>query len=335
MSIQTSMQFEAGSRPGFDFFEGFMVTALLASLEMAGLLNALESEGIEPDPARQPKTEDAALLEATLRYLAQRGLAVEEAGVFNLTDLGRSVCRDKGYLVWMSGGYAEPLRHLGAFLRGEKRYGIDHTRDGRWVAGGAALLGRQDVVPEAMELLEAVSFDRVLDLGCGNARFLISVCDRFGSSGVGVDISREACEAAAEAIAAAGLEDRIDIVLGDAIDLDSVPRLDATHLVVTFFLLHEISSQSRDALIRFLSDMASRLPAGAHLLTAEVEPAGQRNGATERFTPEFTFVHAMMRQSLLREQDWRDAFAEGGFEIRKVVRPNLPGGLLLLARKAI
>jgi 2-ketoarginine methyltransferase len=319
------------ARPAFDFFEGYMVTSVLASFEIGGFLEVLVSDGLDPRSGRAG--EDAALLEAALRYLARRGLVEETGGVFELTGFGRVVCEDKGYLVWLGGGYSEPLRHLANFLRGEMQYGVDRTRDGRWVAAGAALLGRQDVVPEALELLAEASFARVLDLGCGNARFLISVCDRFDADGVGVDLSPGACDAAAEAIDAANMGERVEVVLGDATDLDSIPHLGQTELVIAFFLLHEISSQSRDTLITYLSDLASRLPAGASLLTAEVEPAGEGSG-TQPFTPEFDFVHAMMKQSLLPEQEWRSAFAESGFEVTNVVRPAMPGGLLLLARKS-
>jgi len=260
-------------------------------------------------------------------------LVTEDDGVFRITSLGREASRDVGYLVWLSGGYGEPLRHLNSFLRGEERYGIDSVRDGHWVADGTAILSRLDVLPYALELLEVPSFQRVVDLGCGNARFLISVCERYGASGVGVDIDPVVCDAAADSIAAAGLSDRIKVVAGDAVDLDAVPELDQTQLIVTFFLLHEISSRSRDTLVEFLRDLGSRLPNGAHLLTGEIGPARERRATSDRFRPEFTFVHALMRQRLLTEDEWRSAFADGGFDVRKVVPMNLPGGFVILAEK--
>lgn len=300
---------------------------------MAGFLEDLEGNGIEPDSIRRG-TEEGALLEASLRYLAQRGLAHEESGIVKLSALGRDVCRDKGYLVWLAGGYGETLRRLDAFLLGEKRYGVDQARDGRWVAGGAALLGSRDVVPQAMRLLEEVAFDRALDLGCGNARFLLSVCKKFGCSGVGVDISPEACDEATKAVERVGLDERVRVLRGDATDLDEIPLVAETQLVVTFFLLHEISSDSRSALVEYLSELASRLPAGARLLVAEVLPPRHQVSTTERFTPEFDFVHAVMRQSLLSEDEWREALQEGGFIVREMVHLDMPGGVLILGQTA-
>ena len=325
-------------RPAFDLFEGFALTMVLASLHVSGLLEPLEHDALDvgpgvPDGSGVPGSTDTELLDATLAYLARRGLGRRRGTSFELTELGRAVCRDKGYLVWICGGYAEPLRHLAAFLRGEERYGIDHVRDGRWVAKGAALLGARDVAPRAMEVLETVSFERALDLGCGDARFLTAVCKSFGCAGVGVDISAKACEEARNTVRRAGLGERVQVIEEDVLAVDAIPLLAETQLVIAFFLLHEISSVSRAALLDFLERLGSRLPTGAYLLAAEAVPPRSVAASGERFTPEFTFIHAMMRQSLLPVEAWRDALADGGFPVEQVVELDMPGGVLILARK--
>jgi phospholipid N-methyltransferase len=129
------------------------------------------------------------------------------------------------------------------------------------------------------------------------------------------------------------MTDRVQIVEGDAFDVDRMPALAETQLIITFFLLHEFSSVSRAALIAFLEKLASRLPAGARLLTAEVVPP-EEGATTQRFTPEFDFVHAMMRQSLMSADAWRAALEEGGWEVEQMLDVPMPGGLLILARTA-
>jgi len=329
-----SVRQEVEARPAFDLVHGFAITNVFASLEMAGVLDDLGEAGVQPGRTHHHDADGDALLEASLRYLTRRGLVEHDGGVYRLSELGREVARDRGYLVWAAGGYGEPLHQLDTFILGRQRYGTDVTRDGRWVAGGAALLGRQDVVPHAMKLLERLSFDRALDLGCGNARFLLAVCQRFGAGGVGIDLSPEACEEAVKAVQAAGLTDRVRIVEGDAFDVDRMPSLAETQLVITFFLLHEISSVSRAALVGFLSKLSARLPAGAHLLTAEVVPPEGDGATSQRFTPEFDYVHAMMRQSLMSAGQWREALREGGFEVQEMLDVDMPGGLLVLGRTA-
>ncbi|MGI5226416.1 SAM-dependent methyltransferase [Actinoallomurus sp. CA-142502] len=309
------------------------MSSVLAAFEMAGLLTDLENGALTRTTVKDRGSDQAALLGASLRYLIQRGLVEENGDAFTLTDYGRDVCQDKGYLVWLVGGYGEPLRRMDAFLSGDKRYGVDYPRDGRWVADGAAMLGRKDVVPHALRLLEGIEFDTALDLGCGNARFLLTVCSRFGASGTGVDISPEAVVEAEKAVREARLTDRVRVVRGDAGDLNSIAALADTQLVVTFFLLHEILAQGRDALVAYLSDMAGRLPDGARLLIAEVQPPAEGDHRPW-FTPEFTFVHALMRQTLLDSKGWSEALADGGFTVREVLEDDMPGGILILAEKA-
>lgn len=271
------------TREAFDLFEGYAASSLLASFEMAGLLADLEGDGLSLDALGGRGADAIKLAGDCLCYLDERGLVREESGRYQLTEYGRKVCADKGYLVWLVGGYGEPLRRLDAFLSGTKRYGDDYPRDGRWVANGAAMLGRNDVVPYAMRLLETVKFDHILDLGCGNARFLLAACSRFGTSGLGVDISPEACAEAEKAIQDAGCQDRVSVVEADADNLSAIPRLNETGLVVVMFLLHEILAQGRDHLVSYLRELAAGLPAGAYLLAAEVEPP-RPGGARQLFS---------------------------------------------------
>lgn len=314
----------AARRPVFDLFEGFALTSVLASLERAGLLARLEGGSVPADPG---EGEDGLPL-ATLRYLAQRGVVDEVDGMFTLSDRGREICKDKGYLVWLQGGYGHVLSALGDFSTGAQRYGTDVIRDGRWVADGSALIGRDDVSPHATEVLSGIDFNHVVDLGCGNARFLIAAANRFGVTGVGVDLAPEACEDAEHAIAAADLSDRIRVRCGDAGDLDAIPELAEADLAVAFFLLHEIFEHGRDALMAYLRKLGSIMPRGAYMLVAEVQPAS--GAPDEKWRPEFTLLHAIMRQQLLTAEGWHDAFVEAGWARHEVRDLGLPGAVLLL-----
>jgi 2-ketoarginine methyltransferase len=332
--VSTTETVQAEDRPVFELFQGYAISSVLASLGMTGLLSTLESAaGLSAAAIAEHGGDRANLLAASMRYLANRGLVVDDGGTFTLSDYGRKVCGDYGYLVWLVGGYGEPLRRLDAFLEGGKRYGDDFPRDGRWVADGAAILGKTDVVPDAMKLLERHSFSTVLDLGCGNARFLVAVCQKFGSKGIGVDLSPAACASAEKVIAASPVADQVRVEVGDAGALDKIPGLQDVDLVVAFFLLHEILASGRDALVDYLRNMSKQLPAGASLLIAEVEPPRADGGPEQRFTPEFTYLHNLMRQFLITAEEWTSALEEGGFGVKEVVRCGMPGGILLLCEK--
>ncbi len=312
----------------FELFEGFALASVLASLDEAGLLARLEEGPVASDAADAADVDG--LLPATLRYLAQRELAEERDGAFALTERGRAIVKDKGYLVWLQGGYGHVLAGLGDFVTGRRRYGTDVERAGRWVAEGSALIGRDDVAPYAAEVLGGIDFSRVVDLGCGNARFLIGAAQRFGVSGVGVDLSPEACEDAAEMIADADLTGTVVVRCGDAGDLDAIPELAQADLAVAHFLLHEIFEHGREALVGYLTKLGAIMPAGAHMLVAEVQPAS--GAPDERWRPEFTLLHAIMRQELLDADGWHEAFTAAGWSRHEVRELGLPGAILLLYR---
>lgn len=314
------------TRPAFDLFQGFAISSVLAGLEMSGDLSILAAEGIDIGSIDGRGSEEVMLLAASLHYLLQRGVTREERGLFTLTDYGAAIYRDRGFLLWLVGGYGEPLRRLDAFLSLGKRYGEDFTRDGRWVADGTALMTADNLVPGAITLLGRIAFTSVLDLGCGNAQFLTDVCSKFGARGTGVDVSPGAYAEAEKIVADEGMRDRIRLVLGNVLDLDQIPGLDGIDLVVTFYLLHEIFGMGREVLVDYLTDLSRRLPAKATLVIAEIEPPFDGD-MKQPFTPEYAYVHALMRQRLLSVEDWAAVLAEGGFPLCGVVR--IGSGMLL------
>ena len=324
----TAVNAAVRQRPVFEVFEGFALASVLASLDESGLLAELEAGPVAAAPAGVADPDD--LIPATLRYLAQRELAEERDGAFELTERGRAIVNEKGYLVWLQGGYGHVLAGLGDFITGRRRYGTDVERAGRWVAEGSALIGRDDVAPYAVEVLSGIDFRHVVDLGFGNARFLLGAAQRFGVSGLGVDLSPEAVEDAERRIAEADLVGTVKVRCGDAGDLDAIPELCDADLAVAHFLLHEIFEHGRDALIAYLTKLGGMMPAGAHMLVAEVQPASGAHD--ERWRPEFTLLHAIMRQELLDADGWHEAFSAAGWSRHEVRDLGLPGAILLLYR---
>ncbi len=66
--------------------------------------------------------------------------------------------------------------------------------------------------------------DTVIDFGCGYAEPLVLWAERFGISGVGLDIRPKACERAVKKIAGKGLAGRLSIVCGDAAGYEFTPH---------------------------------------------------------------------------------------------------------------
>jgi len=76
------------------------------------------------------------------------------------------------------------------------------------------------VVPVMIELAAVSEGDVVHEPGCGDARILIAAVQAGARKGVGVDIDPNLAEISYARVKAAGLEDRIEIYWGNALDVD-------------------------------------------------------------------------------------------------------------------
>lgn len=74
----------------------------------------------------------------------------------------------------------------------------------------------QQVVDGILKTMGLTSTDVLLDIGCGDGRFLISAVKAYGCVGVGVEIDPAVASTATAKVKAAGLQDRIAITVGDA-----------------------------------------------------------------------------------------------------------------------
>lgn len=104
----------------------------------------------------------------------------------------------------------------------------------------------EDVVERMLALAEVTSKDLLYDLGCGDGRIPIAAARR-GARGVGIDIDpRRIAESQANA-KAAGVEDRVEFRLQDAMTVDVSPAT-----VVTLYLLSSSNAKLRPILTRQL-----------------------------------------------------------------------------------
>ena len=77
---------------------------------------------------------------------------------------------------------------------------------------------------QLIELLKLPEGGRVLDTACGKGQMLVRAAQRWGVSGVGVDLSPYAVARSPEAVAAAGLTERITITEGDGAESEAPPE---------------------------------------------------------------------------------------------------------------
>jgi SAM-dependent methyltransferase len=112
-----------------------------------------------------------------------------------------------------------------------------------------------DVVARMLMLADVDADDVVYDLGCGDGRVVIMAAARFGARGVGIDIDATLVDRARQLARDAGVEDRVQFLVQDAMEVDVS---DAT--VVTLYLLSASNLKLRPRL-------TSQLRPGARIVS--------------------------------------------------------------------
>lgn len=105
----------------------------------------------------------------------------------------------------------------------------------------------QEVVDEMLKLAGVRGGDRLVDLGCGDGRIVVTAAQRYGVNATGVDIDPERIGEAKENAAKAGVADKAKFVEGDLFEAD---LKDAS--VVTLYLLPSVNLKLRPKLIKDL-----------------------------------------------------------------------------------
>lgn len=333
-------------------FNGYVLAHALFALWELDLLGRLgDPDGLASATVTAAGPGAAALLDP----LVAAGLAARSDGGWHATPAGADVIGEVGFFVWSVGGYGRVFRHGSGISSGRLSYGRDIRRDDAMVVTGSALAMRRHLAPQVQgivaELRRGAGLRQVLDIGCGNARFLIELCRRYPEfSGVGVDISAAACALAEENVRAAGLAGRIRVLRADFRDAagsDSASGTAATPvsapasaaaedpgtgLVTSFFMLHDLMADA-ERTVRDLRTLRDRLPATARLLFADTvrrEPGG--DSELPIFSLGFHLAHALMGVRLWSTKDYDEVFAAAGLVVERRVETSIPSTWLYLLR---
>jgi SAM-dependent methyltransferase len=132
-----------------------------------------------------------------------------------------------------------------------------------------------DVVAAMLDLAEVSEEDTVYDLGSGDGRILLAAAGR-GARAVGIEIDPELVDQSRQAIAAAGLSNRVTVRRGDLFKQNLTPAT-----VITLYLRPHLNTQLRPQLdrlqpgTRIVSHMFS-MPGAKPVKKVEVKSAETR-----------------------------------------------------------
>lgn len=300
----------------------YALAIMIHHLFETGLFDALASAGrLSPAAAAEPRDLDAARVKAFFSYLRNEGV-LEEAGCgFALSAEGRALADFRPWYTMLVGGYAETFLQMGEKIRAGSGWA---SRDLARVGDGSCGISHHDAIPVTRRLMAKApgQCTRLLDMGCGNGRYLVEFCQALPEieEAWGVEPSAQGCREAEALIARHGLGRRVRIVHSGATEFLERETSFAPNFVVLGFVLHEILGQEGEAGVRrFLTQLTERFP-GLHLIVIEVDqrmddPAAMHHGLGLAYYNPYYLLHAFTPQRLEPLPFWERLFAECGLAI--------------------
>lgn len=326
---------------------GFVLASTLYHFFETGLFDSLhESRRTADELIRNHGMEPDRLIEMLL-FLQNEGIVEDNQGRFQLTAKGREYEDFRGWYIMLIGGYGGTFLQMGERLR---QGSPPATRDSAQVGVGSCAISHYDAIPLTRSLMAKVTDPgnpvRLLDLGCGNALYLVEFCGAMPNIHAwGVEPSAKGYEAAVDLVRQSGLDSRIRLTCSTA--LDFFRTVDADYrpdFIVLGFVLHEILGQSgEEAVLQMLRGIVERFP-DVSLIVIEVDrriddPSVMQHGLALSYYNAYYLLHPFTQQRLETRAFWDQLFARAGLTTlaREDVEPRVDStGLTmgyLLAKK--
>jgi methyltransferase family protein len=282
-----------------------------------GLIDPLLKGTVSPPQLSQRTGLSAPFVSAFYEALAHSGLATIVGGSKREyaagPDLGDAI-NAVGYLAWGLRACAPLIANSSEFAADPVRAVDAHPRDGEQVARTSRWIGERDFYPQAERAIVSRRPRHIVDLGSGSCGLLIRCLKRLPeATGVGLDLSADACRHARVRLEQAGLGERVRVINAPIQSLvdDAEPLRDA-ELIHASFVLHDLlpdDESTLDEVLRTCRRVASR----AAIVVIEGVPFAS-DAAERSFSAAYTFLHThFMRRRLLSAEEWTSKLSRAGY----------------------
>ena len=274
----------------FDLVEAYQLANAVAALHDLELFKSMQRPATAKELAARSGL-DENLLRGVLEYVAARtDLLRKTRGRFVATSDYAE--KSRFLLDLYVGAYGRNAEELGELLHdpGLAQKSVDRVRHARAFAAvnGAPI----ELLPTlALEL----RFDRLLDLGCGNAGLLLELAERNPQFvGWGLEKNLEMCKVARARIRAAGVPQRIRVLQGDLGKLDSaLPDKVKTQVsaISACNVANEMFALGHSQVVKWLRDLRRTFPGRPLLLVDYYGRLGQKQFSKSASALHATLLH--------------------------------------------
>jgi SAM-dependent methyltransferase len=293
---------------------GFFSTPIISTLGRMGVLDAMglaSSFTVEDFPAIANKK----LLETTFRYFVRIGLLEKinnQDDVFTASDLGKEIFR-RANSFYVPHSYFEYMHHYQDLIHDSSNQVTCVVERLENVIGSGKTHERY-FPPIISFLKRKVDFDVIVDIGCGDGRFLSTFLKEIPDKKVvGIDLSKLSTEETSKNLRNQFPQLDITMVCSDALAVPAwskeVIRAAGTGKIVIamWFLLHEISGNNPENLVEFFRRIHEVFPVAPVVVGEVVRQSDDvlLNNNSRSIMSEYLFFHEMSGQGILSWEGYR------------------------------
>lgn len=323
MGVNHLIKFNNAHKDILKYARGYMTSYCVSALLNIGFFYNLRKDGkIDLRLYAEENNLDEDVLESVCSYLYSLSILKKDGDFYMIDTKGKMLLELSEGIFDLLHAYGPLFQDLEALLKKEKSYGRDVFRREEFVAKGSAELGHYMPFPIAKNIIKDYGFKNVLDLGCGGAEFLLSLCkDTENLICYGIDISEKAIGYAQRRANAAGKKDKIKLEVCSIFELDGIARRWYDIDVLTsMYVLHEFLYEGREKVLGLLRGIKKNFP-GRYLIVCEL---CRRSFESLRKKPtgivEHHLFHALSNQGVITFEEWEELFKEADYKIAETRR---------------
>ena len=293
---------------------GFFATPIISTLGRMGVLEGMGSAS-SFTVNDFPNIPNKKLLQDTIHYFVRIGLLEKVNGqdeAYAASDLGKEIFR-RSNSFYVPHSYFEYMHHYQDLVQdpsGQVKCEVERLEN----VIGSGKTHERYFPPIISFLKRKVDFDVIVDIGCGDGRFLSTFLrDVSDKKAVGIDISRLSTEEASKNLRNQYPQRDITMVCSDALDVKKwskeVLRAAGTGKIVIamWFLLHEISGNEPENLVKFFRRIHEVFPAAPIVIGEVVRQSDDvlMNNNARSIMSEYLFFHEISGQGILSWEGYR------------------------------
>lgn len=307
------------------YFRGFFVSSCIGALLKTSFFEELSINGkIDVGNFCKINNYDPYFLRTICNYLVSVSLLDIEGGMYKMNKSFRLTYSMGGYQ--FINAYYSVFENLGNLLSKQKEYGVDVSRDIKYVMAGSAQTEKIIPYPYAKRLIKKHGCKSVLDLGCGNGEFLIYLSDLLSEKSYGVDISNTAIQEAIDNIAKHHLSEEIYVFQSDIRKLSNGIRVNVDALTLVY-ILHELVEPENNTgeIIKLLKNLKTSFPGSKLIVLESCKYDIPFLRKTKSYLTEHLLFHLVSRQTLLAFDEWKNIFMKSGYKILDAIELRIVG----------